>query len=100
MDYRNMDFARVMPVDVEIDHRQRSYSALAAPFVAYLAVEGARQLGFDTKPVVDAIGHAGIVIGSLAAGYITARLSQDLRRWYLEDNVESTKRTEVVGRPI
>lgn len=98
MNYRNMDFAKVRPIDEEIALRQRSYSgvaALAAPAVAYLALEGARQFGFD-MPIADAIGHAGIIIGSMAAGYTIARLSQDLRRWYLEDNVEDTMRTIVM----
>ncbi|MFA4819771.1 MAG: hypothetical protein WC613_02310 [Candidatus Aenigmatarchaeota archaeon] len=99
MDYNNMDFARVRPIAEETDRKQRSYSALAAPFVGYLAMEGARQLGFDAKPLADAIGHAGIVIGSLAAGYTIARLSQDLRRCYLENNVEGTMRNITVECP-
>lgn len=100
MNYRNIDFAKVRPIAEEIDRRQRKIAALAAPAVAYLALEGARQFGFDAKSLVDAIGYAGIVIGSLAAGYTIARLSQDMRRCYLEDNVEDTMRTIVIDPPL
>ncbi|MEK6888319.1 MAG: hypothetical protein AABX14_05225 [Candidatus Aenigmatarchaeota archaeon] len=97
MDY-NTDFAKVRPVAEEIDHNQRAYSALAAP-VAYLAIEGARQLGLDLTPVVDTIGYTGAAVVSLSAGYTFARLSQDMYRWCLEDNVDCTMRTVLVEFP-